>query len=203
MRNDYFRADRFYPAAVFRVEQPRKIFGAKARSRSERRKCAKMSGFLTNLVIFIVIGLGWYMRRVGTITEAGMKDINAMLYSLLMPVMFFKSGAGFDASMIHGWSFAAVMLGGYAAATVVLWFFSGLFKMPPARRAVSMLTGVRPNAVFIGLPVMTLWLGQAGTEAHLLCIAVGTPYFNVIPLLLAQIALNGKADMKSVRDAFL
>ncbi|MBQ9422888.1 MAG: AEC family transporter, partial [Pyramidobacter sp.] len=76
-------------------------------------------------------------------------------------------------------------------------------KMPPARRAVSMLTGVRPNAVFIGLPVMTLWLGQAGTEAHLLCIAVGTPYFNVIPLLLAQIALNGKADMKSVRDAFL
>jgi len=203
MWNDYFHADRFLSGGCVPCGTAAKNFGAKARSRSERRKCAKMSGFLTNLVIFIVIGLGWYMRRVGTITEAGMKDINAMLYSLLMPVMFFKSGAGFDASMIHGWSFAAVMLGGYAAATVVLWFFSGLFKMPPARRAVSMLTGVRPNAVFIGLPVMTLWLGQAGTEAHLLCIAVGTPYFNVIPLLLAQIALNGKADMKSVRDAFL
>ena len=162
-----------------------------------------MSGFLTNLVIFIVMALGWYMRRSGTLTEAGMKDINAMLYSVLMPVMFFKSGIGFDSSMINGWGFAGVMLGGYVVATIVLWFFSGLFKTTPERRAVSVLTGVRPNVVFIGLPVMTLWLGQAGTEAHLLCMAVGTPYFNMVPLLLAQVALNGKTDMKSVRNAFL
>ena len=39
-----------------------------------------MNGFLTNLVIFIVMGLGWYMRRCGKITEAGVKDINALLF---------------------------------------------------------------------------------------------------------------------------
>jgi hypothetical protein len=50
---------------------------------------------------------------------------------------------------------------------------------------------------------MSLWLGQAGTEAMLLCIAIGTPYFNVVPLLLSQIAQTGKADMKSVRVAFV
>ena len=162
-----------------------------------------MNGFLTNLVIFIVMGLGWYMRRCGKITEAGVKDINALLFSLLMPVTFFKSGLGFDASMIHGWGFAGVMLCAYIIATAVMWVFSGLFKNSPDRRAVSVLTGVRPNAVFVGLPVMSLWLGQAGTEAMLLCIAIGTPYFNVVPLLLSQIAQTGKADMKSVRAAFV
>ncbi len=161
-----------------------------------------MRGFLTNLVIFIVIGLGWLMRRRGVLTEAGMKDINALLFTLLMPVSFFKSGCGFDTSMIRGWGFAAAMLGAYVTATVALWFYSGMFKSPPARRAVSILCGVRPNVVFVALPVMTLWLGQPGTEAMLLCIAVCMPYFNIVPLLLSQIAMNGETDMKSVRGAF-
>lgn len=160
-----------------------------------------MQGFLTNLVIFIVLALGWLMRRRGVLTDAGLKDINALLFTLLMPVSFFKSGAGFDASMIHGWRFAGVMLSAYVAATVVMWVFSGLFKSAPKRRAVSLLTGVRPNVVFVGLPVITLWLGKAGTEAMLLCMAVVTPYFNIVPLLLAQIAMNGRADKKAMCDS--
>ncbi len=161
-----------------------------------------MQGFLTNLVIFIVMGLGWLMRRRGVVTETGIKDINALLFTLLMPVSFFKSGCGFDASMIHGWGFAGVILGAYVAATVVVWFYTAAFKSSPQKRAVSILTGVRPNSVFIGLPVMTLWLGKQGTEAMLLTIAVCMPYFNIVPLLLSQIAQNGKSDMRSVWDAF-
>lgn len=157
-----------------------------------------MQGFFTNLVIFIVLGLGWNMRRRGVLTDAGLKDINALLFTLLMPVSFFKSGAGFDASMIHGWKFAGVMLSAYVSATVVMWFYSGLFKNAPQRRAVSLLAGIRPNVVFVGLPVITLWLGKAGTEAMLVCMAVCTPYFNSVPLVLSLIELNGRADAKAM-----
>lgn len=160
-----------------------------------------LQGFLTNLVIFVVIGLGWMLKRRGTLTGAGLKDINAMLFSLLMPVNFFKSGMGFNASMIHGWRYVGVILGSYVVCTVFLWFYSGLGKKDPKRRAVSILTGIRPNLVFIGLPVMTLWLGQAGAEAQVLYIAVCTPYFNIVPLLLAQVAMSGRADRQSVVKA--
>lgn len=162
-----------------------------------------MQGFLTNLVIFIVMGCGWVLKRRGRLTETGLKELNGLLFSLLMPVSFFKAGLGFNASMIHGWRFAAVLIGGYAAATAVLWVASGLRKIAPERRAVSMLTSVRPNAIFIGLPVMTLWLGQAGTEAELLFVAVGTPYFNLVPLLMSQIAMSGRSDGRSLANALV
>lgn len=157
-----------------------------------------MQGFLTNLVIFIVIGLGWLMKKQKILTDAGLKDINAILFTLLMPVSFFRSGLGFSTSMLRGWRYVAVLLGGTAACTLFLWFFSKVGQSDAKRRAVSLLTGIRPNLIFIGLPIMTLWLGETGSEAQVLYIAVCTPYANIVPLLLAQVALNGRTDGKSM-----
>jgi predicted permease len=160
-----------------------------------------MQGFLTNIIIFIVIGLGWLMKKRGILTDAGLRDINAMLFTLLMPVSFFKSGLGFNTSMLRGWRYVAVLLGSTAVCTVFLWVYSGFAHKDPKRRAVSLLTGIRSNLIFIGLPIMTLWLGQAGSEAQVLYIAVCTPYANIVPLLLAQVALNGRADRTSIVHA--
>lgn len=161
-----------------------------------------MQGFLTNLVIFIVIGLGWLMKRTGKLTELGLKELNALLFTLLMPVSFFKAGLGLNADVIS-WRYAAVMLGAYVVATAAAWFLSGFRKTTNARRAASILTSVRPNSIFIGIPVMGLWLGQAGLDAQLIYIAVCSPFFNIVPLLMAHIALNGKTDGASVRHAFV
>lgn len=160
-----------------------------------------MQGFLTNLVVFIVMGCGWALKKRGSLSDVGLKELNGLLFSLLMPVSFFKAGLEFDASMIRGWRFAAVLVGAYAAATAAGWGLSGLRRLTPQRRAVSVLTSARPNAIFIGLPVMTLWLGQAGAEAQLLFVAVGTPFFNLVPLLMSQVALNGRSDARSLAGA--
>lgn len=160
-----------------------------------------MRGFLTNLVIFIVMGCGWYMRRSGRITAVGLKELNALLFVLLMPLGFFKAGLGFDASTIRGWRFPSVLIGGYVAATAVAWVLAGMRHTTPERRAVAILTAVRPNAIFVGLPVISLWLGQAGAEAQMLFVAVGMPYFNLVPLLLAQFALSGRTDGRTFLNA--
>ncbi len=162
-----------------------------------------MQGFLTNLVIFIVMGLGWYMKKSGKLTTAGLKDLNNLLFSLLMPVSFFGAGVGFKSEMIHGWRFACVMLSAFAAATAVAWVMTSFRSQDPKQRAVSVLASVRPNSVFIGLPMMTLWLGSEGTQAQLIYIAVCMPYFNVVPLLMSQVALNGTADRHSIVKSFV
>ena len=162
-----------------------------------------MQGFTTNLVIFIVMGLGWFMKRSGKLTPQGLKDLNALLFSLLMPVGFSKAGLGFDSGTLHGWSFAAVLLGGYVVTLALAWVISGRRRISRERRAVAMLMDARPNVIFIGLPVITLWLGAPGTEAMLIYVAICTPFFNVVPLICAQLALSGKLDHQSIKKALL
>ncbi|MDY3867845.1 MAG: AEC family transporter [Pyramidobacter sp.] len=160
-----------------------------------------MQGFTTNLVIFIIMGCGWYLKRVGKLTPPGLKDINGLLFSLLMPIGFFKAGLAFNPDSLHGWHFALVLLGAYVVSLAAAWIVSGQQKISRRRRAVSMLTGARPNVIFIGLPVMTLWLGAAGTEAMLIYVAVCTPFFNVMPLICAQLALTGSFEPAAVKNA--
>ncbi len=157
-----------------------------------------MDGFLTNLVIFIVMWIGWYLKRSGKLSEPGLKDLNGLLFILFIPVSFFSAGLGFKAENLRGWHTAGVFLGGYVIATAVAWILSGLRTSDPKRRATSMLAGVRPNSIFIGLPVMTLWMGEAGTQAQLIYLAICMPYFNIVPILLSQIALNGTASRESI-----
>lgn len=158
-----------------------------------------MQSFLTTFVFFIIMGLGWLMKRRGTLTTAGLKDINALLFSLLMPISFFKTGVGFDPTMLHGWRYATVLLSAYVIFTGFTWVVSGIVhRKAPLRRAVSIIATTRPNSIFLGVPLLALWAGQAGTEAQLVYIAVCLPYFNAVPLFLAIFASSGKADARTL-----
>ncbi len=162
-----------------------------------------MQGFLTNLVIFIVMGIGWYLKRCGKLTPAGLKDLNGLLFSLFIPVGLFSAGIGFKAENLRGWRVACVFWGAYVIATAVAWILSGLRTSDPKRRAVSVMASVRANSIFIGLPVMTLWMGEVGTQSQLIYLAICMPYFNIVPILLSQIALNGTASRSSVVKSVL
>lgn len=160
-----------------------------------------MQGFFSNLVIFIIMGCGWWMKHSGRLTKTGLKEINTLLFALLLPVSFFKAGLGFNPSLVSGWKYPSVLFGAYATALLIAWIQTGMREMAPGERGAAVLTSVRPNSVFIGLPVITLWLGQEGAEAQLLFIAIGMLFYNTAPLILGQIATGERTDTASVVHA--
>ena len=161
-----------------------------------------MQNVYTNLTLFSIIILGWVLKRSGRITDSGLKELTSLLFMPLMPVSFFTSGLGFNPALMDSSRFVVVLLSGYVIATVIACVLAwGRKGMTKERRAVSILASVRPNSIFIGLPLMTVWLGQAGIENMLMCLACTLPYFNVVPLTISFIALNGKFDRKATLDA--
>lgn len=162
-----------------------------------------MQNFFTNLTIFSVIFLGWALKKTGRLTSAGLKDLNAVLFLPLMPITFFSSALGFNTALLTSWRFVWVVLGGFLVSTLVMCASAVLRKGPKERRAVSALCGIRPNCIFIGLPLITMWLGQQGANVMLMYIACAMPYFNTVPLICSLLVLNGHADFKSIGKALI
>ena len=162
-----------------------------------------MQILFTNLVIFSIIGMGWLLKKVGRITPAGLKDINALLFMPLMPITFFSSALDFNIELLKSWRYVKIVLCVYVISTIIICTWASLRKQSKERRAVSILAGNRPNCIFIALPLMTMWLGQAGADNMLMYIACCMPYFNIVPLVCSLIALRGRADKSAVISAFI
>lgn len=161
-----------------------------------------MQGVSTIVALAAVMACGWFMKYAGKMNEEAVKALTTVLFWLLMPVGIFRSGMHMNPAIIREWRFPLVIYASFSLTIVFAWFLSALRHLPPRRRAVSVLMDARPNTIFIALPLLTMLMGSRGTEGMALYIGLGTPYYNFVPILVAQLALEGHLDRKAAMDTF-
>lgn len=161
-----------------------------------------MQGISTIVALMAIMVCGWVMRRLGKFNDDGVQAMSTVLYWLLMPVGIFRSGLHLQPETLSSWHYPLALYGSFSLTLLVAWIVSGLRKLPPKRRAVTVLMGARPNVVFIALPLLTLLMGSQGEIGMALYIGLGTLYYNFVPVVLGQLALEGTLDWYAAGRTF-
>jgi len=157
-----------------------------------------MDPFLMVLPLALVMALGVVFGRIGLLTEDTVPKLNAILYWAALPALLFRSilrvGGGIfsDPNLFWAVHVSFILIPGIA------WLISSRFTRERRKIAVSVLVAVRANNVFMGIPAITIALGQPGLDALSLFFAVGLLGYNFISITWAQAALSGKVSLRSL-----
>lgn len=149
------------------------------------------------LPLLIMLGIGWFLRRIGLMTEPVTQGMNKLVFRLFLPVLLFNNVRGLDMANVPGFGFAAYLffgvLGVYLLAQLIV---PRLVKDP--RKSGVVVQGVfRTNFAILGVPLMQSIFGQAGMATVTLGLPVVIPLNNVLAVL-ALLPCGGKADFRSV-----
>ncbi len=161
-----------------------------------------MKGLQLVLPLLCIMAIGYGARRKDVLTPEVCAKLNLLLFWVINPAILFRStylmGAGAEVSS----SFIVVMYATFLAVPPLAWLLGAFLRLPRERLGVSVLVSIRSNNVFMGIPVISMALGDAGMEIYSLFLAFGMAGFMVISIAWGECAFSGKLSLRSLRDTF-
>ncbi len=160
-------------------------------------------GFLLVVPIMLCIALGWFLFRRRILTSAGVGDMNRFIYYVAMPSMLFRAMQGVEASHFADWRFLVVLHGGYILTLVAAWSIGLARKRERPQLAVSVLSAIRANNVFIGMPAVALAYGSAGLEAYGRLMALSMVGFELFSVVAGLLVISGDLSIKVLKGVLI
>jgi predicted permease len=125
---------------------------------------------VTVVPIFVIILLGWTVRKRGLITPEFLAPANRLVYYFSIPALVFNAIA--NTSFHEQFNRRILLLTLLSAAIVYLFAFmdSRLNAMPPSRTGTFIQGSGQGNLRYFGLPIAFYYLGDGGlARAAILC----------------------------------
>ena len=152
------------------------------------------------LPVFLVIGLGWSLRRGRFLSAEAVAAVNRLVYHVAAPALLFRSAAVTPLRE----SADPRALGVMAAVTVAMAaaLYLALVRSRPARRGVLAQGAVRSNQVFLGLPLVYNAWGEAAVGQVAVLVGLMVVVYNVlsVPLLTLPHRTRGAAPWAGALD---
>ncbi|PIE54103.1 MAG: transporter [Dethiosulfovibrio peptidovorans] len=159
------------------------------------------NGALVVLPLGIVMVVGWWLRRFQVLSSKGVEEMNRTLYWVVLPAILFRATVTVDPIHFTNFAFMAALYGPFLILPVFAWGLARLRGFPRERLAVSVLVSVRGNNVFLGLPVITVALGEAGLVWYAVYMALALVVYQLISIVSVQIALSGSVSLRTLTGA--
>jgi predicted permease len=150
------------------------------------------------LPLFLMMMVGWFVRRRGWLSEAEIPRVNSMIFKVLFPFTVFAGVYETDLSAsLHPrlllFAVCAILL----PVAVSVWIVPKIEKNDPSRGA--MIQAVyRSNFVLLGLPLVSNIYPGADLGMTAIAIAVLIPLFNVLAVVLLEVYRGSKATLGRV-----
>lgn len=161
-----------------------------------------MSAFVALFPVFIVILLGYLLRRSRFIDDHHWLGVDQICYYVLFPAIIFKEIAAADFSRIPVWSMGAAMMLAISTMFVLLlaarpWLCRVLAMDGPAFS--SLFQGATRWHTFIALAILPIYFGNEAIALGGLSAAAMIPLLNVVNVaVLARYASGRKPSVKDV-----
>ena len=134
------------------------------------------------LPIFLVIGLGWLLRRLRFISAADGSTLSRLIFHVAAPALLLRSAAQTPLSHSLDPRVIGVMAGGSAVYAAIVYLT--VWRMRPARRGVFAQGVHRSNMVFLGLPLIMGAYGQQAVGQVSVLVAVMVIVYNLLAVFL-------------------
>lgn len=148
------------------------------------------------LPVFIVIGLGTLLRRIGLIDAEFLHNTNRLVYYLALPLLlFYKIGTADFSANFNGRLVAASILA-VAAVFLVSYLFAVTRRYPPDVRGVFSQGAFRGNIAYVGLAIALNAYGETGLTRAGILMGFLVPFLNffaIVALLLPHRNRSGQA----------
>ncbi len=158
----------------------------------------------TLLPLLLIVGLGAFLRRIGFLSPAQVREINRLLYWVALPAMLFYQTAEAQIQGDAVLRVCLVLCGGMIAALLAGYALARILRVPQGALGAFVQGSYRSNLAYIGLPVILLALTNAGggvaaDQRALAVVAIGmlTPAYNLVAVvvLLTARPTNGKTQI--------
>lgn len=161
-----------------------------------------ISAFFIVLPLGAVMAIGWYLRYRDVVTYSGLDEMNRLLYWVAMPAILFRSTIRVDPELFSNLPFMCAVYSVFVVLPFLSWGLAKSRKLPRKKLAVSVLISVRGNNVFMGLPAVTIALGEAGLESYGIYLALSLVVYQVISISMGQFAMSGELSLSSIKQVF-
>ncbi|GAU09583.1 AEC family transporter [Desulfoplanes formicivorans] len=159
----------------------------------------------TIVPVFLVMGLGYVLRRRGLISDAFLTDANGLLYHVCLPCLLFVKIAAVPVDI----SFNGLLVAGSTGVLVLMFGASyGLARLlgyPDQVVGVVSQGAARGNMAYMGLAVIYYALGDAGLVSAGILLACLVPPVNlgsIMVLSMARSSCGGRGVVFWMREVF-
>jgi predicted permease len=135
------------------------------------------------LPVFVVIVLGYALKRAGLIDAAFLFQTNRLVYYVCLPLLLFHEIGRADFAA----SFNGRLVAGSIAAVTITFLASYLYTVlrgyPPAARGVFSQGAFRGNIAYVGLAIVVNACGQEGLTRASILMGFLVPFLNLFAIL--------------------
>jgi malonate transporter len=158
-------------------------------------------GFLLVLPLMLIIITGNLLYRYGFFCDSDIKTLTKTLYWIILPALLFRATFTSGREIFANGGLLAAVNATYILTAIVAWLAAALIfhRGQKKRIAVSIMTSIRANNMYIGFPVVTMALGDAGLAQASIYFAISIVFFQVISISGAEIALCGKLSGDGIK----
>jgi len=144
------------------------------------------------LPIIILIGLGYFIKKINLISYEVFSAINKLCFHILLPISLFVSI--YKSSGIEEFNFTLLL---FVAISLVVLFFIGLvivkvFIKDDRQKGVILQGIFRSNYAIIGIPLATAIGGEEATKVAALVALVSIPIFNILGTIALTIFIKNE-----------
>lgn len=135
------------------------------------------------LPVFLVIGLGWVLRRVGIIDSTFLHQTNRLVYYVCLPLLlFYKIGAADFTSNFNG-RLVIASIAAVAITFLASYAFSTLRGDPAEKRGVFSQGSFRGNIAYVGLAIALNAYGEEGLTRAGILMGFLVPFLNLFAIV--------------------
>ena len=159
--------------------------------------------FLQTLPFFAIIALGYGAGRTGFFNEDATKYLTKFVFFFALSAMIFRFAANIELSEVWDARLIAAYLWGTAFVYGIATIVGFLRNLNVATNAIEAQCAVIGNIVFLGLPMLTLILGEAAVGPIMMMLAVDLIIFSSLVVILVTGSQDGQMSIRILKTVGL
>ncbi len=152
--------------------------------------------------IFVVIVIGYLIRRKGIVTEKAVHGLNKIAYNIALPALIFITITKHSLAEIFNPGIIKVIYLSYAIFIVLIFLSVHFTKWPNNLKSAFIVTSFRCNMAFIGFPIVLSAYGELALAKASLVVALLVP-INIFSSILIFKFYNKKEGKINVKKMLL
>ena len=148
--------------------------------------------------IFIMMVLGYVLKEIGIFDEHTIKKINKSVFRVFLPLLVFYNVYTSELSDVFNTRLILYSVISIIVVFLLATIFIVLCEKDNSKRGVLIQGIFRSNFVIFGIPLSVSLYGDSISGTAAVLIAVITPLFNFLAVLVLEIFKNGKINFKNI-----
>jgi malonate transporter len=158
---------------------------------------------LQTLPFFAIIALGYGAGRTGFFNEDATRYLTKFVFFFALSAMIFRFAANIELSEVWDARLIAAYLWGTAFVYGIATIVGFLRNLNVATNAIEAQCAVIGNIGFLGLPMLTLILGEAAIGPIMMMLAVDLIIFSSLVVILVTGSQDGKMSIRILKTVGL